>query len=125
MPEKVAVNVRCSKGPREGQKFSYEITLGETAAESIQMFGDDVVNHGFIKSAVIACANPVRLAMQAGKTDEELAKMCKEYKPGITMRAPRVAKDPVAAIIAKATAGEMDPEAIQTLIQQLRGLLKK
>ena len=119
----ITVNVSCTKESRAGEKFSGTYSSGSTVEEAIQMFGAEAVLDGFHKSATIAIANVLRLAMQAGETDEQLRERLANYKPGVSQRAPRQAQDPVAAILAKAASLEGDAQAafIQELIKKLRG----
>ena len=50
----LVIKVTCNKGTRAGQAFEGTYAFGETAEESINAFGADVVNAGHIRSEVIA-----------------------------------------------------------------------
>ena len=125
MPQDITVKVSCTQESRAGEKFSGTYSSGSTVEEAIQMFGAEAILDGFHKSATIAIANVLRLAMQAGETDEQLRERLANYKPGVSQRGPRQAQaqDPVAAILAKAASLEGDAQAafIQELIKKLRG----
>lgn len=93
--------------------------FGETAAESIQAFGDEVVNSNFIANAKVVAQAAVRRGLEAGKSPEEIVVMMEPWRPGVAIE--RVA-DPLSAALAKY--GTMSKEDQDEFIKQLRSRAK-
>jgi hypothetical protein len=91
------------------------VDFGETAAESIEMFGDEVVNSGFIAASKITAQGGMRRMLEVGKAQEEITAKMAEWKPGVTLSRET---DPMAAALAKF--GSLSEEEKEEFLQQLR-----
>jgi len=104
--------VKAKKGDRTVQ---VEYDFGQNLQEAIQKFGEDVIFTKFVQAAKIDLQAVLRRGIEAGKTDDEIAKLAEQWKPGLVVR---TSKDPIEAIKAKlATLSEEDK---RKLIQVLR-----
>lgn len=88
--------------------------FGETAEESIQMFGGDVVNSNFRANAIITLQGAIRRFLGQGKSQEEITTLLSGWKPGVSVDK---SIDPVVAM--KAKLAGMDADARKALLKEL------
>lgn len=119
MPKSVEIKATATKLEGKPSAVIY-VDFGETAEESIQLFGSEVVNSNFVGSARITAQAAIRRMLEAGKTPEEITVKMKEWKPGVALE--RVT-DPIAAATAKYMT--MDVEEQQAFIKKLKQAAKK
>lgn len=101
--------------------YVIEINVGSTAAEDIQMFGDEVVKSNFESNVTVTVQSNMRSGMKKGETQEQLQARLGSYKPGVAARAAVV--DPVQAYIAKFASAT--PEQQAAMINELKAKAKK
>ncbi len=68
--------------PKSATIFS---AMGETAAERIEMFGDQVVNSNFISEVKVSAQAVIRRFLEKGKTQDEITALMATWKPGVAM----------------------------------------
>lgn len=95
MPKQVTIS---AKAPKVGKTGEATITFGETAEESIEMFGGDAVNSNALANATVTIQAGIRRLLTAGKSPEEVQSAFSGWKLGVAIA--RVA-DPAAAILAQ------------------------
>lgn len=116
-----SVEIKATATKVEGKPTAViYVDVGETAEESIQMFGSDVVNSNAIGSFKITAQAAIRRMLEARKTPEEIVEKMKTWKPGVALE--RIS-DPIAAATAKYVT--MTPEAQQEFIRMLKQAAKK
>ena len=99
---------------------SVKYDFGENASAAIEAYGEEVVQSGFIKSAVILLQGSIRRSIQAGLSEEEIQSKVSSWKPGVT--APRTKKDPLEAAV-NAYVGKSQEEQA-AFIKQLQTAVK-
>ena len=113
------LNLITAKGKREDGtevEASFVYDFPPTALESVDAFGDNVVNDGFIRSARIAAQATMRNHLKAGKSPEEVAEyMAENWKPGASL------SDPTVAFINKMAS--MTPEERREIMAKLQETL--
>ncbi len=82
----------------EMKEATVAVEFGETAAESIEKFGEGVVNSNFIGAAKITLQAAMRRMIEAGKAQEEITAMAASWMPGVAIQR---SSDPAAAMLAK------------------------
>jgi hypothetical protein len=75
----------ATKSPKTGRSATVTFNYGDTAAETIEMYGDAVVNSNFIASDVINVQGIVRRMLDKGKTEAEIQAKISTRKPGIAL----------------------------------------
>jgi len=88
-----------AKAPKLGKECTVFVPFGETAAESIEMFGDSAVNSNAFANHRVIVQSGVRRALEAGKAEEEIVKIFADAKMGVATSAGAV--DPVQASLSK------------------------
>jgi len=104
--------VKAKKGDRV---VSVNYDFGESLQDAVSKFGEDVVFTKFKQAARIDLQAVLRRGIEAGKTDEEIAQLAGQWKPGLVMR---TSKDPIEVI--KAKLAILSEEDKRKLIQMLR-----
>ena len=99
---------------------SVQYDFRENATAAIEAFGEEVVQSGFVKSAVILLQGSIRRSIQAGLSEEEIQSKVSSWIPGVT--APRTKKDPLEAAI-NAYVGR-SPEEQAKFIKDLQSAVK-
>jgi hypothetical protein len=66
--------------------FAIEIEVGKTAAEDIQMFGDEVVKSNFESNIAVTVQSIMRTGMKKGESQAALQARLANYKPGVAVR---------------------------------------
>jgi len=112
MPKKVEV---AAKGSTKEVVATAYVMAGETAMESIELFGDEAVNSNAIANWKITVRGALNRYLKAGKTPEEAVKMVENAKMGISLE--RVS-DPKAALMASWSS--MSDEARKELLAELK-----
>lgn len=98
------------------RKCTSYVNFGETAEESIEMFGSEAVNtNAWANYKITARAAVVRM-MNAGKTDEQIQDVMESAKMGVAVSGGAV--DPIQASLAKFKT--MSPEEQAEYLNQLR-----
>lgn len=92
------------------------LDLGGSASEMIEMFNDGVVHDLAIRSAKIKAQSQIRSLLEAGKSQEEIAKEFVSFDPSASRRP--TPKDPVQAILSGF--GNLDPEKREEVLKSLR-----
>ncbi len=109
----MSVKSIVTKAPKVGKEESVNYNLGDTLAENVEIFGEDVVNKLFIGQTIIKVQAGVRKCLENGQDAQAWAD---NFVPGT--RAPSIAADPKAA--ARAAISKMTPEERLELIAQLQ-----
>lgn len=104
-----------AKDTKTEASITVEYEFGETIAELVEKFGEEVVFNQARSSLVVALQGAIRTALKAGKTDDEINTLVSEWKPGIR----RQAKSPQDKI--KEQLASMDPEIRKALLKELSG----
>lgn len=104
--------VKAKKGDRVVE-VNYD--FGENLQDAISKFGEDVVFTKFKQAAKIDLQAVLRRGIEAGKTDDEIAKLAEQWKPGLVVR---TSKDPIEVI--KTKLASLSEEDKRRLIQMLR-----
>lgn len=123
MPEKMKVQATVPEKKDASGKvvqaqigpFTIEVPMGSTAAEDIQLFGDQVVKSNFEANVTVSVQAIMRTGMKKGETQEALQLRLANYKPGVAQRGAIV--DPVQAFMAKFAAST--PEEKKKLLAEL------
>ena len=97
MPAQTVNATYNDKDAGTSQSASVQYDFGENASAAIESFGEEVVQSGFVKSAVILLQGTIRRAIQAGLSDEEIQSKIDSWIPGVT--APRTKRDPLEAAV--------------------------
>ena len=87
-------STRAQIGP-----YTVAVNFGETAVESIQMFGDESVNSNAERQAAVTLQANMRAGMLRGETQEQLQTRLNTWKLGVA--AAKVTVDPEQAFLAK------------------------
>ena len=91
------------------------IEFGDTAIESIDMFGDAIVNSNFIANSKVIGQAAIRRDLEKGLSQEELTVHLAGWKPGVAISHQT---DPIAA--AKAKFKTLTPEEQRAFITELQ-----
>lgn len=97
---------------------SVEVEYGETAAESVKMFGDEAVNSNAFANWRVTLQANIRGALKRGETPEQIKARLASAKMGVAVTGGKV--DAEAAFKAKFLSAT--PEQRKAMIQQLREL---
>ena len=120
MPAQTVNATYNDKEAGTSQSASVQYDFGESASAAIEAYGEEVVQSGFVKSAVILLQGTIRRAIQAGLSDEEIQSKIDSWKPGVT--APRTKRDPLEAAV-NAYVGKSQEEQA-AFIKQLQTAVK-
>ena len=108
------MQVSC-KNPSVNREITIEFNFGATLAESIEMFGEDVVFSSFVADSKVGLQAYVRARL--GKSDdeymsdEEILAEAAQWKPGMRKQAA----DPMAKL--QALLGKLSPEQRAAILQ--------
>lgn len=91
--------------------------FGDNLEDAVETFGEDVVFGRYLASARIECQTIIRRGISAGKTDDEIVQMVKDWKPGTRMSVKKTDVEK-----AREALGRMTPEERRQLLQDA-GLL--
>ena len=72
-----------ANAPKVERELTVDYNLGETIAEAVKLFGEEVVMSIFKAKAVIIIQDTIRRNLVAGKTDAEIKALIAGYKLGI------------------------------------------
>ena len=119
MGKKLEISAKTDIKDKEGKVIkavngtvSYD--FGDTLAESVKLFTEQVVHSGFVSQAVINLQANMRRVLIAGG---DLAAMAASWKPGVS--APRIT-DPIAA--AKNKYAQMTPADRAKFLADLKAM---
>jgi hypothetical protein len=115
MPKQVEVTAEAKLADGSTKSETIFIAFGETATESIEMFGDEAVNSNACRNGKITVQSGMRKMIKDGKTQEQIQNKYKNWKLGVTME--RVT-DPVGALMAKWD--NYSPEEQADILKQLK-----
>jgi hypothetical protein len=101
--------------------FTIEVPMGSTAAEDIQLFGDEVVKSNFESNVTVTIQSNMRAGMKKGETQEQLQARLASYKPGVAAKG--VVVDPVQAYLAQFASAT--PEKQAAMLNELKSRAKK
>jgi hypothetical protein len=105
-----------AKSPKLGRETVAIVTTGETAEESVQMFGSEAVNSNANAHWIVTIQAFIRRCHEAGKSDEEIQDLVAKAKMGVTNVGGGV--DPIQAALAKFKT--LDPDAQAKFIKELK-----
>jgi hypothetical protein len=74
-----------TKSPKTGNTATVTYSYGDSTAESVALFGDQVVNTNFIANDVIGIQGIVRRMLDKGKSELEIQTKISSRKPGVSM----------------------------------------
>ena len=85
--------------------------FGANLEEAIELFGEDVVFQKYRQSAIVDLQAAIRRHLQPGedgkvKSDDEIINALSEWKPGLTTRTRKSAKDKAMEALTKMSAEE-------------------
>jgi hypothetical protein len=102
-----------AKAPKVSREGEVSYVIGETLAENVELFGEDLVNKIFIEQLIVKVQSGVRKCLE---TENDPQTWADGYKPGTKM--PSAAKDPKTA--ARMAISKMSAEERMELIAQLQ-----
>ena len=120
MAEQTVNATHNDKEAGTSQSASVTYDFRENASAAIEAFGEEVVQSGFVKSAVILLQGSIRRSLQAGLSEEEIQSKVDSWIPGVT--APRTKRDPLEAAV-NAYVGKSQEEQA-AFIKQLQTAVK-
>lgn len=95
---------------------SIEVNVGETATESIQMFGDDAVNSNALANWRVTVQGAIRSGLKKGETAAAIQARLADAKMGVSVKGAQV--DPVQAYLA--TFAAATPEKQKQMLAELQ-----
>ena len=113
MPDLKEVTARS---PKLDKETTVMVNFGETAEESIEMFGSDAVNSNAWGNAAVTIQAGIRAGHKAGLTDEQIQDKYNEWKLGVAIA--KSTADPLMASLAKFKL--MPPEEQAEYLEKLR-----
>jgi hypothetical protein len=103
MAQKLQVTAKVpankEKGTPELGPCPIEVTTGATAAEMIQMFGDEAVKSNADANWVVTLQGNIRSGLKKGETPEQIQARLRDAKMGVSVKG--VSVDPVQAYLAR------------------------
>ena len=120
MPAQTVNATYNDKDAETSVSASVQYDFRENASAAIEAFGEEVVQSGFVKSAVILLQGSIRRSLQAGLSEEDIQSKVDSWIPGVT--APRTKRDPLEAAV-NAYVGKSQEEQA-AFIKQLQAAVK-
>ena len=105
---------------KEKTSASISYDFGATVAESVELFGEEVVLSNFTKSAVILAQGVIRRSVGSGLSEAQIQERFTTWKVGVA--AQRVAQDPMVA--AAASFAGKTPEEQAAYVKELQAIAK-
>lgn len=102
-------------GKRSLGSATVEYELGDSAAQAIELFGDEVVHSKFKADCVVWLQSVVRAAIKASKDPQEAVNA---VTPGVKQVGPRMSK--TEKLIAGVQSGEFSEDQIKAIKAALR-----
>lgn len=103
MPVKKQVTAQVPANEKKGTPqlgpVTIEVTTGATAAEMIQLFGDEAVKSNADANWDVTLQSNMRSGLRRGETQEQIRARLNSAKMGVAMKGIKV--DPVQAYLAK------------------------
>jgi len=116
-------------GKKDGVERSVTVTydLGGSLADSITLFGENVVKSIFDAKATIIIQDTVRRLIVAGKTDEEIQDYISKVKFGVQQKREGggTRKTAEQRLIEDVASGKVTPEQLQDIIKRVQAELAK
>jgi len=103
------MNVKATKN---GRSATVEFEFGATIEEAQELFGTEPVYKAYIEQVVIKLQGVMRRAIDAGKSDDEIAAIAAEWKPGAVTKG-----DGLSSMLRKAQSVE-DLETIVAMVEK-------
>jgi hypothetical protein len=110
--------VITTKAPKVNKEATVTLQQPETAAEAIQVFGDEVVRSNAVRNWVVTAQATVRRGLEKGLSEAELQAKMKDAKMGLATLIGGGIVDPLQAALAKAAT--MNAEELAAYIKQLK-----
>lgn len=111
--------VKIVANTKDGQhSIEFDYDLGESLADAVKKFGEDIVFSHVIRSLIIAAQGAARGMMKSGKTKDEIDAAMQTWKPG-EPRQVKSKEDRMRDLIAK-----MSPEELEALQTELKTATK-
>lgn len=111
---KTTKTVELGNGEKETREAVVHWNAGESAAEAIELYGDEIVHTHFIRSCNVKLQAGVRAELVAGKDQEQITEEFSDWDP-TTVRT--VTRDPVSS--ARTAVSKMTPEQRQEFLASL------
>ena len=115
MPKQVEVTAKAKMADDSTKEETIYIQAGNSAVESIDMFGDEAVNSNAIRNWKITIQSGMRGLIKAGKSQAEIQAKYKDAKLGVA--ADRTT-DPAGALVAKWDSYSAEEQA--SILKQLK-----
>ena len=71
------------KSPKTGREFSFSYYKGDTIAEAIELFGEEIVKNKFDSQVDTDLGNAIRRLLNENKSEEDINKFIDGWKPGL------------------------------------------
>lgn len=118
MPKAMTVS---AKDPKSGKSADLTVQTGETAAEKIQMFGDEAVSSNADSNWAVTLQGAIRSGIRRGETQEQIQSRLGSAKMGVKVTGAKV--DPVQAYLAQFASAT--PEAQKKMLAELQARAAK
>lgn len=83
-----------------------EYNFGESLAEAVSLFGEEVVFDYFTANATVRLQAFVRTRIEARKSEEEIQEEANGWKPGVVQRSSKDPKESIVKDFAKLSAAQ-------------------
>lgn len=124
MPKKLTVTAMIpaneKKGTRQLGPTTIEVDAGETAAESIKMFGDDAVNSNANANWVVTLQGNIRAGLKKGETQKQLQARLGGAKMGVAQKGVKVDRMALWENEYSTATPERQKEMVQELMQRAK-----
>jgi translation initiation factor 1 (eIF-1/SUI1) len=101
---------------KTGRSVTFTKSFGDSLEDASAQFGADVVFSGFVQQATIRVQGKVRLMLDKGATEDEATAAGEGFIPGVITRT-HTKVDPIAALAAKVSSGELSKDDLRTQLE--------
>ena len=101
------------------RQVSVAYDFGDNLDQAVELFGADLVFNRYESAVTIDLQALIRRGIKADKTDEEIAKMAAEWKPGIKQVVRKSAQEKI-----KDAFGAMSEDDKKAMLEQLMASLE-
>lgn len=98
--------MEISVSTREGASITVDYAIGETVAENIELFGEEVCSDALRASLILRVQGRVRSLINAEKTAEEITEALANWKIGIATRTRTSPKEKIKGLFDKCSVEE-------------------